>query len=107
MAMSHTQTALAHALSYELTLNEEMPHGEACAVWLPMVWDLALGATPACDAALAHVFAVPAADGVQCLGNWLHTLGITPRDLRETSDGRGTLQEEMRSARGRNFIASR
>ncbi len=106
MAMSHTQTALAHALSYELTLNEEMPHGEACAVWLPMVWELAMGASPACDTALARVFDVPAAEGVQTLRTWLHQLGIAGRDLRTTAAGRATLDQEMRSARGRNFIAS-
>jgi alcohol dehydrogenase class IV len=107
MAMSHTQTALAHALSYQLTLNEQMPHGEACAVWLPMVWELALGAAPDCDAALARVFEVPAAEGVQYLRGWLHALGIHPRDLRDTPAGRSLLDQEMRSARGRNFIASR
>jgi phosphonate metabolism-associated iron-containing alcohol dehydrogenase len=106
MAMSHTQTALAHALSYDLTLNEQLPHGEACAVWLPMVWELALGTTPACDAALARVFEVPAAEGVQYLRGWLHSLDINPRDLRDTAAGRSTLNQELRSARGRNFIAS-
>jgi alcohol dehydrogenase class IV len=107
MAMSHTQTALAHALSYQLTLEEAMPHGEACAVWLPMVWELALGATPGCDAALSRVFEVPAHEGVQYLRGWLDALGICPRDLRETAAGRNALVQEMRSARGRNFIASR
>jgi alcohol dehydrogenase class IV len=107
MAMSHTQTALAHALSYELTLKEYLPHGQACAVWLPMVWELALGAAPGCDAALARVFHVPAAEGVQVLRGWLDALGISPRDLRDTPAGRATLDQEMRSARGRNFIASR
>jgi alcohol dehydrogenase class IV len=107
MAMSHTQTALAHALSYELTLKEKMPHGEACAVCLPMVWELALGSAPDCDAALARVFEVPAAEGVQYLRGWLHALDISPRDLRETPAGRSALAQEMRSARGRNFIASR
>jgi phosphonate metabolism-associated iron-containing alcohol dehydrogenase len=106
LAMSHTQTALAHALSYALTLNEQVPHGEACAVWLPMVWELALGAAPACDAALARVFEVPAGEGVQYLRGWLDALAIRPRDLRDSARGRATLDQEMRSARGRNFIAS-
>jgi len=106
MAMAHTQTALAHALSYELTLKEQTPHGEACAVWLPMVWALALVPSPGCDAALARVFNVPAAEGVQCLRIWLERLGIVPRDLLDSAAGRATLDQEMRSARGRNFIAS-
>jgi alcohol dehydrogenase class IV len=107
MAMSQTQTALAHALSYPLTLDEKLPHGEACAVWLPMVWELALGAAPACDAALARVFEAPAAEGVDYLRGWLDTLGIRARDLRDTAAGRSALAQEMRSARGKNFIASR
>jgi alcohol dehydrogenase len=107
LAMSHTQTALAHALSYELTLNEQLPHGEACAVWLPMAWDLALGHSAACDAALSQVAGVPAAAGAQALGNWLQACGIEPRDLRDSAVGQATLVQEMRSARGRNFIASR
>ncbi len=107
MAMSQTQTALAHALSYQLTLDEQVPHGEACAVWLPMVWELALGSAPGCDAALARVFDVPAHEGVQYLRGWLSTLGISPRDLRDTPAGRSALAQEMRSARGRNFIANR
>ena len=106
LAMSHTQTALAHALSYELTLKEKLPHGEACALWLPMVWELAAGASPACDAALARVFNVPASEGAQVLRRWLHTQGIAARDLRDSAQGRATLEQEMRSARGRNFIAS-
>jgi phosphonate metabolism-associated iron-containing alcohol dehydrogenase len=106
LAMSQTQTALAHALSYELTLKEQMPHGEACAVWLPMVWELALGAAPGCDAALARVFNVPAPDGAQCLRNWLEKLGIRTRDLRDSPARRAVLAHEMRSARGKNFIAT-
>jgi alcohol dehydrogenase class IV len=106
LAMSHTQTALAHALSYDLTLRESVPHGEACAVWLPMVWEMALGASPVCDDALARIFGVRASEGVHCLRNWLHALDIAPRDLRQSGVGRSLLEQEMGSVRGKNFIAS-
>ena len=106
LAMSHTQTALAHALSYDLTLHEGVPHGAACAVWLPMVWDLALHAHPACDAALTRIFGMPVQDGAATLRMWLETCGIKPRDLRGSAVGRAVLEQEMRSARGRNFIAT-
>jgi phosphonate metabolism-associated iron-containing alcohol dehydrogenase len=106
LAMSQTQTALAHALSYELTLQENVPHGEACAVWLPMVWELALGAFPACDAALAKVFGGTAAEGAIQLRAWLQALDVPLRDLRNSPQGRAILDIEMRSSRGRNFIAS-
>jgi len=106
LAMSQTQTALAHALSYDLTLHEALPHGEACAVWLPMVWELALGRSSSCDAALARVFGVPADAGVQKLRTWLLELGILVRELRHSPEGRARLEREMRSARGSNFIGS-
>jgi len=106
MAMSQTQTALAHALSYELTLHEDVPHGEACAVWLPMAWELALQAAPQCHAALARVFGGTASEGATQLRTWLHSLDVHTRDLRDTPHGRAVLDIEMRSSRGRNFIAS-
>jgi phosphonate metabolism-associated iron-containing alcohol dehydrogenase len=105
LAMSQTQTALAHALSYDLTLREGLPHGEACAVWLPMAWELALGTSTRCDETLGQVFELPAASGVHALKNWLERLGVSTRELRGDSAGLATLKAEMQSARGRNFIA--
>ncbi|HEY1091059.1 MAG TPA: iron-containing alcohol dehydrogenase PsrA, partial [Burkholderiaceae bacterium] len=37
MAFSNTRTALAHSISYEMTLRYGLPHGIACAFPLPMV----------------------------------------------------------------------
>lgn len=107
LAMSQTQTALAHALSYDLTLQEQIAHGEACAVWLPMAWELALGHGAECDGWLAQVFSCPAREGVQHLHNWLQTLGVRPRELRHDIAGMEKLVTHMRSSRGRNFIAVR
>ena len=106
LAMSQTQTALAHALSYDLTLHEHLPHGHACAVWLPMAWELAEEASAACAAVLQGVFCDTHAPGAQRLSQWLAALDISPRDLRSTPGGRAHLDLELRSARGRNFIAS-
>jgi alcohol dehydrogenase class IV len=105
LAMSQTQTALAHALSYELTLHEGVPHGEACAVWLGMVWEMALGASPLCDETLTKIFDLPAADGAHKLRSWLVELGVTSRELRGDNAGETKLKNELLSARGRNFIA--
>ncbi|APW42143.1 iron-containing alcohol dehydrogenase [Rhodoferax saidenbachensis] len=105
-AMSHTQTALAHALSYAVTLQEGMQHGQACALWLPMAWSLALGQDTQCDHHLGQVFNTPPEDGVRLLGDWLHALGITTRELRDTAEGRQQLAEALQSARGRNFIGN-
>ena len=106
LAMSQTQTALAHALSYDLTLNEHMPHGHACAVWLPMVWELAQEASNTCAALLGRVFDDTNTQGAQQLSQWLNGLGVITRDLRTTLSGRERLSLELGSTRGRNFIGS-
>ena len=106
LAMSQTQMALAHALSYDLTLHEKMPHGHACAVWLPMAWELAQEASSDCAALLARVFQDTSTPGAPQLHQWLTGLGVSPRDLRTTLDGRERLKLELGSSRGRNFIGS-
>lgn len=106
LAMSQTQTALAHALSYDLTLQEGLAHGEACAVWLPMAWELSLGASPDSDLALSRVFDCSAEEGAQRLRNWLEAMNVQHRELRGGHSGESTLSREMRSNRGRNFIAA-
>lgn len=39
MAISHTRTALAHSMSYPLTLHYGLPHGIACSFMLPALFD--------------------------------------------------------------------
>jgi len=105
LAMSQTQTALAHALSYELTLREQLPHGQACAVWLPMVMELAAQRSPQVRHDLETVFRQPITQCVITLQDWLQALGVQCRDLRSSADGRLVLQDALGSDRGRNFIA--
>jgi phosphonate metabolism-associated iron-containing alcohol dehydrogenase len=106
LAMSQTQTALAHALSYELTLQENLPHGHACAVWLPMVMALACERDVRVRQDLAQVFGSDWPQAIDQLTTWLQALDISPRDLRHTPAGREELLKALSSARGRNFIGS-
>lgn len=39
LAFSNTQTALAHALSYFMTMKFDIPHGIACSITLPILLD--------------------------------------------------------------------
>jgi alcohol dehydrogenase class IV len=59
LAFSNTKTALAHSLSYEMTLRHGLPHGIACSFTLPLVLERALGRDPARDETLAQVFPCP------------------------------------------------
>lgn len=104
LAMSQTQTALAHALSYELTLTEKLPHGHACAVWLPMVMEMATRRSQQAREDLALVFGSSCEQACASLSDWLLALGITPRHLQQTEADQQQLQRALGSARGRNFI---
>jgi phosphonate metabolism-associated iron-containing alcohol dehydrogenase len=107
MAFSQTRTALAHALSYDLTLALGTPHGLACALWLPTAWTLALGHSERTDASLAAVFDVPAAEGPARLRDWLQGLGIaaTPAAFG-INDAEARVQAALNSPRGRNFVGA-
>jgi len=106
LAMSQTRTALAHALSYQLTLDENLAHGHAVAVWLPMVWEIALKSGTSCQKSLGQVFEQSSDFGISEINHWLRRIGIEPRDLRQTSSGRQILVTELSSARGRNFAGT-
>lgn len=106
LAMSQTQTALAHALSYDLTLKENLPHGHACAVWLPMALDLAAVISPQVQGDLTDIFDGHANQASDKLSDWLQSLGIAPRDLRNSTGGLHQLHQALGSSRGRNFVGS-
>ncbi len=110
MAFSQTRTALAHALSYDLTLHQGVPHGLACALWLPTAWRLALGHSPVVDAALAQVFGVPPDQGLARLEGWLNGMGIATGDAAFAAlgiaDAPQRVQAALASVRGRNFIGA-
>ena len=106
-AFSQTRTALAHALSYDVTLQRGVPHGLACALWLPTAWRLAIGRSARADAALAEVFEAPAEQGADRLSNWLRSLGIdaTPAAYG-IADAEARVEAALASPRGRNFIGA-
>jgi phosphonate metabolism-associated iron-containing alcohol dehydrogenase len=106
LAFAQTQTALAHALSYEVTLTRGTPHGLACAIWLPTACRLALGHERRCDAALAAVFGCGAAPA-DALEAWLVALGVDlALDRYGVADPAARIAAALGSARGRNFIAA-
>lgn len=107
LAFAQTRTALAHALSYALTLDTGVPHGLACAVWLPTAWRLALGRDPALDLRLARVFDGPPEAGPACLETWLRDLGVDPRpEAHGVPDAQARIAAALASPRGRNFVGA-
>jgi len=111
LAFSQTRTALAHALSYAVTLEQGLPHGLACAIWLPTAWHLAAGRSAHVDQLLAQVFA---GDGGECddsgatqLQAWLRAVGVDARpEAHGITDAPARIAQALGSVRGRNFVGA-
>lgn len=109
LAFSNTRTALAHSLSYDITLQRGVPHGIACSFSLPHILRLAMGRDGAVDALLLQIFDTDNTEqAVARLGGFLESLGVSTDPARYGLQGRwdAALQAALRGPRGRNFIAA-
>ena len=109
LAFSNTKTALAHSISYDMTLHHGLPHGLACSFTLPMVLARALHADPARDAVLARIFDVPLDDAPAHLEAFLSRLGVSTRfadyGVSDEEEER-MIAAALDGVRGRNFIGA-
>lgn len=110
LAFSNTKTALAHSLSYDITLQHGVPHGLACSFSLPLVLDMALGADAVADAALLSIFdaSTPAA-AIEHLRAFLQGLGVATDPAHygvPPQAWSAMVQKAASGPRGRNFIRS-
>ena len=108
LAFSNTKTALAHSLSYDITLQHGVAHGIACSFSLPLVLEMALGVDADVDAALLSIFdATTAPAAVQRLRNFLQSLGVATDPVHygvAEQEWDAMVQAAARGPRGRNFI---
>lgn len=107
LAFSNTRTALAHSISYEMTLRHGLPHGLACSFTLPLVWRLASGADAARDAVLGRVFGPDASQPWTRLESFLRSVGVATGfgDYGVAApEARGMIEFALGGARGRNFV---
>ena len=110
LAFSNTKTALAHSLSYYLTLHHGTVHGIACSFSLPAVMRSVIGQDPACDAMLARIFGPDLRTGADRLEALFGRLGVSTRatDYGVTAENwRAAIDDALVGERGRNFIGSR
>lgn len=56
LAFSNTQTAIAHALSYYITIHKNIPHGIACSFSLPSIIDSIIGKNHEIDTTIKAIF---------------------------------------------------
>ncbi|MEK9673447.1 MAG: iron-containing alcohol dehydrogenase PsrA [Rhodospirillaceae bacterium] len=107
LAFSNTKTALAHSLSYPITLRHGVPHGVACSFSLPMVMRWVMDANADCDASLKAIFGDDLRAGADRLQAMIESLGVgtTPGDhgVADT-EWKDLVQDALAGERGRNFL---
>jgi phosphonate metabolism-associated iron-containing alcohol dehydrogenase len=108
MAFSNTRTALAHSISYEMTLRYGLPHGIACSFPLPMVLRRAIGQDAGRDAVLERALG-PLDRAPQRLSDFIERLGVKTRfsDYGVSSEQADRMvAHALTGARGKNFIGT-
>ena len=109
LAFSNTKTALAHSLSYDITLQQGVAHGIACSFSLPHVMRLAFGHDAQVDALLLQIFGAASPEAaISRLAGFLGELGVSsdPADHGVAEDWDQRLHRALQGPRGRNFIAA-
>lgn len=101
MAFSQTRTALAHALSYDITLRRGVPHGIACSFSLPMIFRALEGrGHPAVESLRGLV-------SPEGLAAWMEQLGVETRWDAYGLDGAAlalAVEAALSHPRGQNFL---
>ena len=109
LAFSNTKTALAHSISYEMTLRHGLPHGIACSFTLPMVLARATGIDAVRDHVLAQIFGDDLAAAPAALADFLERLGVSTRFESygvDAAEATQMVDTALDGVRGRNFIGA-
>jgi alcohol dehydrogenase len=107
LAFSNTKTALAHNISYDITLTRGTPHGIACSFCLPAVMRWSIGADAQCDVNLRRIFGPDLRAGADRLRMMIESLGVStnPADYGlNDAEWRSLVSRAMQGERGKNFI---
>jgi alcohol dehydrogenase len=107
LAFSNTRTALAHNISYDITLKRGTPHGIACSFCLPAVMQWSIGVDGQCDTNLRRIFGADLRAGAERLKAMIESLGVStsPADYGlNDSEWRSLVQRAVQGERGKNFI---
>ena len=106
-AFSQTKTALAHNISYDITLKTGLIHGIACSFSLPIVMGWAMGKSADCDAALRRIFGPDLNEGPRKLRSFLESVGVKTDPAAygvAPAEWTGLVEKALEGERGKNFI---
>ena len=110
LAFSNTRTALAHNLSYPLTLGYGVEHGIACSITLPAILRSVDGIGGFRESSLRAIFAADLPTAGETMRQFLSDIGV-PVHLTaygvSLEDWEGIVDAGFAGERGRNFIGER
>lgn len=109
LAFSNTKTALAHSVSYPITLKYKVPHGLACSFSLPMVLASVIGEDEVCDSNLRRIFGEDLGVAVSQLENFINGLDVSTRASSygvQKEEWKELLTQALAGERGLNFIGT-
>jgi len=110
LAFSNTKTAIAHNISYPLTLGWGVPHGIACSFTLPAILRSVIGMGDFREDLLKEIFGEDLTKGAASLDAFLQGLGVGThfRDHGVTPDKWPAIVDAaFAGERGRNFVGSK
>lgn len=110
LAFSNTKTAIAHSLSYPITLRHGVPHGIACSFTLPMIVRSLVGVDGLCGQGLSAIFDGGLSDSADRLDRFLAQLGVSTDPAAygvSSSEWEALIASALDGERGQNFIGSR
>ena len=110
LAFSNTKTAIAHNLSYPITLEWKVQHGIACSFTLPTILRSVVGIGGFREKALKDIFGDDLVKGADDLTAFLASLGVgsqfTDHGVPHNSCA-AIIDEAFAGERGKNFIGSK
>ena len=109
LAFSNTKTAIAHSLSYPITLRHGVQHGIACSFSLPMVLRSVQGVGGICEDSLKQIFGPNLTRGADDLEDFLALLGISSDPASygiDRQEWRHLIEDSLQGERGKNFLGS-
>ena len=110
LAFSNTKTAIAHNLSYPITLGWQVQHGIACSFTLPTVLRSVTGMGGFRQTALTQVFGNDLNAGADQLTGFLQELGVGTRFSDHgvpPEKCMNIVDEAFAGERGKNFVGSK
>jgi len=110
LAFSNTKTAIAHSMSYPITLRHGVPHGIACSFSLPMVLRSVQGVGGLCEDSLKQIFGADLARAADDLEDFMAKLGVScdPASYKvEPREWHLLIEDALEGERGKNFLGSR